>query len=116
MESGIPGESSVKYITCTKNSQITFGSLPIFLKHISRFIVHNRLFRDISLLCQFLMHWVFMHIALKGCRPLHTNELVQFWIGFGLVLIGGSGLNSLGLLARHWIIQQVIDRNAIENL
>ena len=47
---------------------------------------------------QFLMQWVFMHIALKGCRPLHTNEPVQFWIGFGLVLIGGSGLNPLGLL------------------
>ena len=27
-----------------------------------------------------------MHIALKGCRPPHTNEPVQFWIGFGLVL------------------------------
>ena len=65
---------------------------------------------------RFLMQWVFMHIALKGCRPLHTNEPVQFWIGFGLVLIGGSGLNPLGLLAPHWIIQQVIDRNAIENL
>ena len=52
----------------------------------------------------FLMQWVFMHIALKGCRPLHTNEPVQFWIGFGLVLIGGSGLNPLGLLAPHWII------------
>ena len=52
-----------------------------------------------------------MHIALKGCRPPHTNEPVQFWIGFGLVLIGGSGLNP-----HHWIIQQVIDRNAIENL
>ena len=59
----------------------------------------------------FLMQWVFMHIALKGCRPLHTNEPVQFRIGFGLVLIGGSGL-----LTPHWIIQQVIDRNAIENL
>ena len=57
---------------------------------------------------QFLMQW--------GCRPLHTNEPVQFWIGFGLVLIGGSGLNPLGLLAPHWIIRQVIDRNAIENL
>ena len=34
-----------------------------------------------------------MHIALKGCRPPHTNEPVQFLIGFGLVLIGGSGLN-----------------------
>ena len=56
-----------------------------------------------------------MHIALKGCSPPHTNEPVQFWIGFGLVLIGGSGLNPLGLLAPHWIIQQVIDRNAIEN-
>ena len=53
-----------------------------------------------------------MHIALKGCRPPHTNEPVQFWIGFGLVLIGGSGLNPLGLLTPHWIIQQVIDRNA----
>ena len=65
---------------------------------------------------QFLMRWVFMHIALKGCRPPHTNEPVQFWIGFGLVLIGGSGLNPLGLLTPHWIIQLVIDRNAIENL
>ena len=64
----------------------------------------------------FLMQWVFMHIALKGCRPLHTNEPVKFWIGFGLVLIGGSGLNPLGLLAPHRIIQQVIDKNAIENL
>ena len=53
-----------------------------------------------------------MHIALKGCRPPHTNEPVQFWIGFGLVLIGGSGLNPLGLLTPHWIIQQVIDRTA----
>ena len=53
-----------------------------------------------------------MHIALKGCSPPHTNEPVQFWIGFGLVLIGGSGLNPLGLLTPHWIIQQVIDRNA----
>ena len=69
-----------------------------------------------NLLMTFLMQWVFMHIALKGCRPLHTNEPVQFWIGFGLVLIGGSGLNPLGLLAPHWIIQQVIDTNAIENL
>ena len=64
----------------------------------------------------FLMQWVFMHIALKGCRPLHTNEPVQFWIGFGLVLIGGSGLNPLGLLTPHWIIPLVIDRNAIQNL
>ena len=71
---------------------------------------------QIRLSSTFLMQWVFMHIALKGCRPLHTNEPVQFWIGFGLVLIGGSGLNPLGLLAPHWIIQQVIDRNAIENL
>ena len=54
-----------------------------------------------------------MHIALKGCRPPHTNEPVQFWIDFGLVLIG---LNPLGLLTPHWIIQIVIDRNAIENL
>ena len=46
----------------------------------------------------FLMWWVFMHIALKGCRPPHTNEPLQFWIGFGLVLIGGSGLDPLGLL------------------
>ena len=60
----------------------------------------------------FLMRWIFMHIALKGCSPPHTNEPVQFWIGFGLVLIGGSGLNPLGLLTPHWIIQQVIDRNA----
>ena len=60
----------------------------------------------------FLMRWVFMHIALKGCSPPHTNEPVQFWIGFGLVLIGGSGLNPLGLLTPYWIIQQVIDRNA----
>ena len=22
-----------------------------------------------------------MHIALKGCRPPHFNEPVQFWIG-----------------------------------
>ena len=29
----------------------------------------------------FLMRWVFMHTALKGCRPPHTNEPVQFWIG-----------------------------------
>ena len=57
-----------------------------------------------------------MHIALKGCRPPHTNEPVQFWIGFGLVLIGGSGLNPLGLLTPHWINQLLIDRNAIENL
>ena len=63
-------------------------------------------------LISFLMRWVFMHIALKGCSPPHTNEPVQFWIGFGLVLIGGSGLNPLGLLTPHWIIQQVIDRNA----
>ena len=62
------------------------------------------------------MRWVFMHIALKGCSPPHTNEPVQFWIGFGLVLIGGSGLNPFGLLTPHWIIQLVIDRNAIENL
>ena len=27
-----------------------------------------------------------MHIALKGCSPPHSNEPVQFWIGFGLVL------------------------------
>ena len=67
-------------------------------------------------LMSFLMRWVFMHIALKGCSPPHTNEPVQFWIGFGLVLIGGSGLNPLGLLTPHWIIQLVIDRNAIENL
>ena len=46
----------------------------------------------------------------------HTNEPVQFWIGFGSVLIGGSGLNPLGLLTPHWIIQLVIDRIAIENL
>ena len=39
-----------------------------------------------------------MHIALKGCRPPHTNEPVPFWIG------------------TDWIIQLVIDRNAIENL
>ena len=64
----------------------------------------------------FLMRWVFMHIALKGCSPPHTNEPVQFWIGFELVLIDGSGLNPLGLLTPHWIIQLVIDRNAIENL
>ena len=57
-----------------------------------------------------------MHIALKECRPLHFNEPVHFWIGFGLVLIGGSGLNPLGLLTPQWIIQLVIDRNAIENL
>ena len=57
-----------------------------------------------------------MHIALKGCRPPHTNEPVQFWIGFGLVLIGGSGFNPLGLLTPHWIIQLAIERNAIENL
>ena len=57
-----------------------------------------------------------MHIALKGCRPPHTNEPVQFWIGFGLILIGGSGLNHLGLLAPHWIIQLVIDRNAIKKI
>ena len=57
-----------------------------------------------------------MHIALKGCRPPYSNEQVQFWIGFELVLIGGSGLNPLGLLTPHWIIQQVIDRNAIQNL
>ena len=56
-----------------------------------------------------------MHIALNGCRPPHTNEPVQFWIGFGLVLIGGSGSNPLGLLTSHWIIQLVIDRNAIEH-
>ena len=30
-----------------------------------------------------------MHIALKGCSPPHTNEPVQFWIGFGLVLMVG---------------------------
>ena len=35
---------------------------------------------------------------------------------FGLVLIGGSGLNPLGLLTPHWIIQLVNDRIAIENL
>ena len=58
----------------------------------------------------FLMRWVFMHIALKGCSPPHTNEPVQFWIGFGLVLIGGSGLNPLGLLTPHWIIQLVIEK------
>ena len=49
-----------------------------------------------------------MHIAPKGCRPPHSNEPVQFWIGFGLVLIGGSGMNPLGLLTPHWIIQLVI--------
>ena len=49
-----------------------------------------------------------MHIALKGCRPPYSNEPVQFWIGFELVLlIGGSGLNPLGLLTPHWIIQLV---------
>ena len=78
--------------------------------------VHNHLFHFVIFTIPLLMQWVFIHIALKGCRPLHTNEPVQFWIGFGLVLIGGSGLNPLGLLAPHWIIQQVIDRNAIENL
>ena len=65
---------------------------------------------------QFLMRRVFMHIALKGCRPTHSNEPVQFWIGFGLVLIGGSGLNALVLLTPHWIILLVIDRNAIESM
>ena len=64
----------------------------------------------------FLMWSVFMHIALRGCRPPHTNEPDQFWIGFGLVLIGRSGLKRLSLLTPHWIIQLVIDRNAIENL
>ena len=72
--------------------------------------------RGYSWRISFLMRWVFIHIALKGCSPPHTNEPVQFWIGFGLVLIGGSGLNLLGLLTPHWIIQLVIDRNAIENL
>ena len=57
------------------------------------------------------MRWVFMHIALKGCRPPHTKEPVQFWIGFGLVLIGGSSLNPLGLLTPHWIIQLVVVTN-----
>ena len=52
----------------------------------------------VTLCINFLMRWVFMHIALKGCRPPHSNEPVQFWIGFDLVLIGGSGLNPLGLL------------------
>ena len=72
--------------------------------------------KHLWVLSSFLMRWVFMHIALKGYRPPHTNEPVQFWIGFGLVLIGGSGLNPFGLLTPHWIIQLVIDRNAIENL
>ena len=34
----------------------------------------------------------------------------------GLVLIGGSGLDPLGLLTLHWIIPVVIEKNAIENL
>ena len=63
---------------------------------------------------QLLMRWVFMHIALKGCRPPHSNEPVHFWIGFGFVLIGGSGLDPLGLLTSHWITQLVIGRNTIE--
>ena len=53
-----------------------------------------------------------MHIALKGLG--HRIPMSQS--SFGLVLIGGSGLNPLGLLTPHWIIQLVIDRNAIENL
>ena len=53
-----------------------------------------------------------MHIALKGCRP----PIPMSQSSFGLVLIGGSSLNPLGLLTPHWIIQLVIDRNAIENL
>ena len=73
-----------------------------------------------TLICKQRYSWVGApappDIALKGCRPPHTNEPVQFWMGFGLVLIGGSGLNPLGLLTPHWIIQLVIDRNAIENL
>ena len=51
-----------------------------------------------------------MHIALKGCRPPHTNEPVQFWIGTNWWEC------PLGVLTPHWIIQLVIDRNAIENL
>ena len=57
-----------------------------------------------------------MHIALKGCRPPHCNEPVQFWIGFELVLIGGNGSNPLGLLTPHWTIQLGIDRNTNENI
>ena len=74
--------------------------------------------KEVKLDCPvtFLMLQIIMHIALKGCRPPHSNEPVQFWIGFGLVLIGGSGLDPLGLLTPHWIIQLVIDRSAIENL
>ena len=55
-----------------------------------------------------------MHIAMKDvsqCIPMIRSN-------FGLVLIGEgeSGLDPLGLLTPHWIIQLVIDRNAIENL
>ena len=53
-----------------------------------------------------------MHVALKGWRPPHAMSQSSF----GLVLIGGSGLNPLGLLTPYWIFQLVIDRNAIENL
>ena len=61
----------------------------------------------------FLMGWIFMYIVLKGCKPSYSNEPVHFWIAFGLLLIGGSGLDPLGLLTHHWIILVVIDRNAI---
>ena len=67
-----------------------------------------------------------MYIVLKGCKPPYSNEPVHFWIAFNCFLfkfmracyevIGGSGLDPLGLLTPHWIIQRVTDRNAIENL
>ena len=105
-----------------KSHVISHGILPILPPKCPEIVMLFATTKKLSIRLEgpkfltFLMQWVFMHIALKGCRPLHTNEPVQFWIGFGLVLIGGSGLNPLGLLAPHWIIQQVIDRNAIENL
>ena len=67
-----------------------------------------------------------MYIVLKGCKPSHSNEPVHFWIAFNRFLfkisracykiIGGCGLDPLGLLTPHWIMQLVIGRNAIENL
>ena len=59
---------------------------------------------------QFFMRWIFMYKVLKTCKPSHSNEPVHFWIVFNW----WEWLVSLGLLSPHWIIQLVIDRNAIE--
>ena len=50
--------------------------------------------------------------------PDATSSGFQFFDAVGLHAYSpeGSGLNPLGLLTPHWIIQLVIDRNAIENL